>query len=249
MACYSIPSTFLQLVVLSVLRSSYAVEYKTGPFALNYSAEQIPLLQISHGVRDIWHSPADPKQSSFVAAAKVDYQVNQNGGVFKIKSSLVQKCTESKITSVQTHPTPSYPVVLLQGVLCSTARFNLSFQALDQKDGQGRTYPHLHFTLTLLDTSVFSQVWLVCGADEDEGFFGFGLQYSKVNVRGRRLPVFTTEQGVGRGLEPLTAILDLIAPGTGVCACVCVCVCVCVRVCVCVCVHVHVRARVCVHVF
>ena len=54
------------------------------------------------------------------------------------------------------------------------------------------------------------------GADGDEGFYGFGLQYSKVNVKGERLPVFTTEQGVGRGLEPLTFFLDKVAPGTGV---------------------------------
>ena len=219
MACCGNPFTFLQLLaVLSVsLRNSHAVEYKTGPFLLDYSTEQIPLLQITQDYRDVWHSPTDPKQSSFVAGAEVDYRVSQNGGVFNIKSSVVQKCTESKILSLQTLPAQPYPIVLLQGTLCSTARFNLSFQAVDQKDPQGRLYSHLHFTLTLLDTSVYNQVWLVYGADKDEGFYGFGLQYSKVNVKGERLPVFTTEQGVGRGLEPVTAILDLAAPGTGLC--------------------------------
>lgn len=214
MACYV---HFLRLVLLlSALRSSCAVVYKTGPFSLDYSTGQIPQLQISHESRDVWHSPTDPKQSSFVAAAKVDYRVSQNGGIFNIKSFVVQKCTESKISSVQTNPTQSYPIVLFQGVLCSSARFNLSFQAVDQKDAQGRVYSHLRFTLTLLDTGLFSQVWLVYGADGDEGFYGFGLQYSKVNVKGERLPVFTTEQGVGRGLEPLTFFLDKVAAGTGV---------------------------------
>jgi alpha-glucosidase len=45
-----------------------------------------------------------------------------------------------------------------------------------------------------------------------EDFFGLGEQYTVHGLRGRTVPVATTEQGVGRGLQPLTRILDIKGP-------------------------------------
>ena len=48
--------------------------------------------------------------------------------------------------------------------------------------------------------------------NEAEEFFGLGEQYTRHGMRGHTLSVVTTEQGVGRGLQPLTGILDLKGP-------------------------------------
>lgn len=39
--------------------------------------------------------------------------------------------------------------------------------------------------------------------------WGMGIGYTVVDLRGRLVPVLTTEQGVGRGLLPLTTVLDI----------------------------------------
>lgn len=45
--------------------------------------------------------------------------------------------------------------------------------------------------------------------------FGGGVQFSRVDLAGRRLPVLTAEQGVGRGAQPLTLLAELYAGAGG----------------------------------
>jgi alpha-glucosidase (family GH31 glycosyl hydrolase) len=52
-------------------------------------------------------------------------------------------------------------------------------------------------------------------SDPDEEIFGMGLQYSVWNLKGRQVPLISTEAGVGRGLEPITRVVDVTAPGSG----------------------------------
>ena len=48
-----------------------------------------------------------------------------------------------------------------------------------------------------------------------EGFYGFGEQFSHWNMRGKRFPLLVSEQGVGRGIQPLTWFLNNIRNGEG----------------------------------
>ena len=43
---------------------------------------------------------------------------------------------------------------------------------------------------------------------EDEAFYGIGLQPSVWNFKGYTVPIISVEGGIGRGLEPLTTILN-----------------------------------------
>ena len=53
------------------------------------------------------------------------------------------------------------------------------------------------------------------GSEADEGFFGFGQQYSRWDLKGSKVPVIISEQGVGRGLQPLTFLLNTLVHGIG----------------------------------
>ncbi len=44
---------------------------------------------------------------------------------------------------------------------------------------------------------------------------GFGAQFTEFNLDGRLIPIVTREQGVGRGLQPLTFLADLTEGGLG----------------------------------
>ena len=48
-----------------------------------------------------------------------------------------------------------------------------------------------------------------------ERFFGFGQQYTFVDAAGSLVPIFSREQGIGRGLEPITASLNALGREAG----------------------------------
>ncbi|MFK7969953.1 MAG: alpha-glucosidase [Bacteroidia bacterium] len=60
-----------------------------------------------------------------------------------------------------------------------------------------------------------NRIYLTYASSEQERFVGFGEQFSFVNMKGKRLPIFCMEQGIGRGMQPLTGIVDLVAKSGG----------------------------------
>lgn len=51
--------------------------------------------------------------------------------------------------------------------------------------------------------------------NDADAIYGLGHQYSVWDLRGRMVPVLVSEQGIGRGLEPLTALLNTFGGGAG----------------------------------
>ncbi|MEU8797446.1 alpha-glucosidase [Spirillospora sp. NPDC048819] len=45
----------------------------------------------------------------------------------------------------------------------------------------------------------------------NERFHGFGEQFAPFDLAGRRVPIVVREQGIGRGRQPLTAMVDLVS--------------------------------------
>lgn len=58
--------------------------------------------------------------------------------------------------------------------------------------------------------NLFNFVSMNYNSEADEEIYGLGLQYSVWNFKGRKVPIFSAEGGIGRGLQPLTWIVDLI---------------------------------------
>ena len=54
-----------------------------------------------------------------------------------------------------------------------------------------------------------NRVYLTYASAPDESFFGFGTQYTYLDLKGRRVPIFIGEQGVGRGAQPITLLANL----------------------------------------
>ena len=61
--------------------------------------------------------------------------------------------------------------------------------------------------------SNFLQINFASSAQEE--IYGMGLQYTVWNFKGLKVPVISSEGGVGRGLEPLTEALNLFESGQG----------------------------------
>ncbi|MCX5993152.1 MAG: hypothetical protein NT177_02920, partial [Chloroflexi bacterium] len=73
---------------------------------------------------------------------------------------------------------------------------------------------NLGFNAVLDDKSI-NRLFLTYRSDQDEHFFGFGEQFSYFDIKGRRLPIFCQEQGVGRGDQPITTGANLTAGAGG----------------------------------
>ncbi len=200
--------------------SEAAITYQSGPYSVVFQPDTLPTLQI---LRDeiVWSSPKSPGLS-FVSVAELQQQVTQDGGTFSFKFTTKDECNDLEITENGTRDshdpkTGVYPQVYFVGKLCGKVNFELTFQAVDVPDSS-RTEPwtHLQFNLSLLNALNYNQLRLSYGSAADEHFYGFGAQYSQFDMKGRNLPLFLSEQGVGRGLEPLTIVLDALSPGAGI---------------------------------
>eukprot|EP01041_Mallomonas_annulata_P000579 gene579-1117_t len=62
---------------------------------------------------------------------------------------------------------------------------------------------------------MINRIFLNYWCDPSESFHGFGLQYTYWNLKGRRVPIVVAEQGIGRGLQPITSALNYLADGAG----------------------------------
>ena len=206
----------------STLSEAAVTNYTTGPFTIAYDSLHFPTVSVFQDEKLVWFT-SRTDTDGFVAAAQVTEDVKQNGGIYILNFSTNKKCTEMHLDSVVSTPSNSaiyrYPIISFHGTLCSTTHFKLTFQAVGVEDSSkalaGVTYTHLRFNLTLAeDTAQYNQLWLKYGCEKDENLYGFGAQYSKFNMKGQRLPVFLSEKGVGRGVQPLTYLLETISPGS-----------------------------------
>jgi hypothetical protein len=100
------------------------------------------------------------------------------------------------------------PLVCIFGSLLSSSgflisRYSLSFSLQNSL---------LSFSLSLSPHPPTNRLIVRFVSPEDEGIYGLGHQYTLLNMKGWRVPIVVSEQGVGRGLQPLT---DTLNNGTG----------------------------------
>ncbi|GJN06259.1 hypothetical protein PR202_ga23968 [Eleusine coracana subsp. coracana] len=65
------------------------------------------------------------------------------------------------------------------------------------------------------ETEEFNRVFLTYASSKDERFYGFGEQFSRMEFKGRRVPVLVQEQGIGRGDQPITFAANLVSYRSG----------------------------------
>lgn len=82
-----------------------------------------------------------------------------------------------------------------------------------------KEYKQLSFSVEIIPaqelTNLNIRSFFTYSCDEDEGFYGFGESFSFLNLKGLRVPILVSEQGVGRGEEPITSVLNKGTPGVG----------------------------------
>ncbi|XP_057466928.1 uncharacterized protein LOC130756430 [Actinidia eriantha] len=61
----------------------------------------------------------------------------------------------------------------------------------------------------------FNRLCLTYSSETNERFYGFGEQFSHMDFKGKRVPIFVQEQGIGRGDQPITFAANLVSYRAG----------------------------------
>lgn len=198
------------LLLLAVHLSSADRESATsGPYEVVFEADgsEHSTITVLLGDHVAWStSPA----ADLISAAQVEQHVQQHGGDYLISTKTLQECNRVSYDGLSSKPGEPNTVISLTGKICDEDKFAITFQAIPAAE----EFTHLQFNVTLF-SSRYNLLRLTYSCAEDEGFYGFGAQYTRLNAKHNRLPLFLSEQGVGRGEEPITVILDTLSPGAG----------------------------------
>jgi len=140
-----------------------------------------------------------PTDKAFLTAGKSIDKASYKMAAFKFKESIQIECKNQTIESIKSSANSIIMTGNLSGNNCSTG-----YTILIKADSP--------LTISIdasLSNSDFNRIRLVYSSNEDEQFFGFGEQYSHFNLKGKKLFLFTEEQGIGRGDQPITFLADI----------------------------------------
>ncbi len=192
---------------LEVERKLPAQSHRIGPFTITFTPDQGGVVYVVHAdepQRRIWETVPG---MSFVAAAYGHEKVDESRGSFFFSDKATgSTCATQRLDNIAL----SGSAVKLTGTLrCSgagSAPYVLVFSQV--------TPNQLGFELRIDDDDL-NRAFLTYASPKDEHVFGFGEQFTYFDLKGRRVPIWVQEQGIGRGLQPLTTAVDLIARSGG----------------------------------
>lgn len=181
---------------------------QAGPFGVRWTPEAGGRLSVVHsGAPDrvLWGSVAG---EAFVGAARATAEVTEARGSFFISGARQAACARQTLESWAA----ADGGVVLRGRLSGDGGdgmpYTLRFEPVDG------TQLRLLLETPGTDTPP-NRLYLTYAAEPGERFFGFGEQFTHFDLKGRRVPILTREQGIGRGRQPLTALVNLVARSGG----------------------------------
>jgi alpha-glucosidase len=149
---------------------------------------------------------------AFVLAQNAAQFMNQWRGSFTwTQTRGLAQCHQQTIDAIDETPGAVTIRGQLRGPFCQTSyRLNFS-EATPARLKMGLSVEP-NSSLPLPATKL-NEVFLNFATSPDEHVFGFGAQFTHANLKGREVPVLSTEQGHLRGLQPYSFILNRISPG------------------------------------
>lgn len=158
-------------------------------------------LAITEGDLVVWASTPD---EAFLTGARgaVDWQ--EHRGYFWPTMELTTSFTDQRIDTVRVEADS----LVLSGTLTGDGVSVGWSMEIVARDGGG-------VTVDVGTDDDLDALGLHSARSDHAGVHGFGAQFSDFDLDGRLIPIVTREQGVGRGLQPLTFLADLTEGGLG----------------------------------
>lgn len=171
-----------------------------GGFKVAWS-QQAGRLTMAHANRPDQILWSNVPQKSFLTVGVGDAQVKDARGFFKVKDK-VSCLAREQILEAFDHDVESGSLSLRGTFADVTAgSFEVEITAKDEQQ------------LSLKASARVAQrrcnrLCFVLLSRPEEEFFGFGAQFTHLHMKGRRVPVLSQEPGIGRGIQPLTTVME-----------------------------------------
>lgn len=182
--------------------SSYEIG---GSFVITRKEE---LLEVTQAGEVIWSTvPGRP----FLSASAGNDSVVGSNGAFNITQIDIDPCQDQDISSIKQVPwdgTVTGTAVQVSGHLrdCGAADAQYALNLWVPSDLPDRVAFYIDISPSSNEAKPLKKLYFHFASTADEDFFGLGGQASFASLKNQSIPVFTREQGVGRGDEPLTSI-------------------------------------------
>jgi sulfoquinovosidase len=181
--------------------------WNTGDFVLRWIPRGGGRLVITHTAepdRVLWSTPPG---RAFAAAAIGEMEIRDSRGMFRFRDHFEKATAVQTISRIE----ETGDSIQISGVLSRTrpgaqTAYTLRFHQ--------EAAHRLAFDFRIEDNT-FNRAWMTWASEAGEQFHGFGEQFTHFNHKGNRVPVTVMEQGIGRGRQPLTFLLNLFAGAGG----------------------------------
>lgn len=188
---------------------------KTGTFDIEWKHTNGGLLTVrNQDGRTLWQTlPGE----AFIFAAEGNETVEENRGMFKFHDTWKRVCTRQSVELISEY-LPGESVTLSGHLYCNDSTsviYNLEFAATEDNPAALSVTAWLIDETTYEQDEHFNRVFLTFASNPDEHFFGFGEQFAYFDMKGKEVPIWVSEQGVGRGEEPITTGANLTNGGAG----------------------------------
>lgn len=188
-----------------------SADYTLGRFIIRWETSQGGQLTIENLSRPgfaLWQSL--PGQSFFGAASGTE-TVTEMRGMFTFSDQIDTTCRRQSIQTMGLTSEGGPPLFFVFGTLtCGSQQVDYGMRFDLTSDPNV-----LVFQATTRDPQTYNRTYLTYASNPEERFFGFGEQFSYFDMKGRRVPIWVSEQGVGRGAEPITTGANLTNGGAG----------------------------------
>jgi sulfoquinovosidase len=204
------PATDLADVPTGALEVELGGAWPVGAFTLTVHDDE-PRLTVEHpdAHAEPWRTPPG---AAFLTAAAGAPSFRDDHGLLRLADRHEATWTEQTLTAIDEVDGG----LVLRGHLAT---------ADDPEDRVGwelrLTAPEpqrLHLEAEVDERTVATPVdrlHLTAALEDDERLHGLGGQTGGYDLRGRRVPILAREQGIGRGAQPLTFLVDLAAGAAG----------------------------------
>ena len=147
----------------------------------------------------------------YISASAGNDSVTGSNGAFSISEIDIDRCQGQIVSSVSNVPwdgTITGSAVQVSGELLdcggATAPYSMTFWV--PVDLPNRIAFYIDVGRSTSSARPLKKLYLSFSSHPGEDFYGLGAQASFASLKGQSIPVFSREQGVGRGDEPVTSI-------------------------------------------
>lgn len=174
-------------------------EWNIGDFTVRLDTR----LHVAHpgATAEVWESPVG---AAFIGAAKGKPNFIDDLGLLRVHDRLEQTWSEQHIASAHVNAEGS---LTLAGTL--EGEGTLGWEMTMREAAAGR------MDVSVSIDSAADRLYVSAGLHANEGVHGFGAQSSGWDLRGTHVALIPREQGIGRGEQPLSFLVDLAASAAG----------------------------------